>query len=51
MLYRARFVGGVFSNAQCWAVVFVLKGCSNLRQRLVFVLRILCYLLCAVRKC
>lgn len=27
MLYRARFVG-VFLNAQCWAVVFVLKGCN-----------------------
>lgn len=49
MLYRARFVGGVFLNIQCWAVVFVLKGCSLL-QRLVFVLRILCFLLCD-RKC
>lgn len=52
MLYRARSVVGIFSNAQeCWAVVFVLKGCSSLLQRLVFVLRALCYLLCDVRRC
>lgn len=52
MLYKARFIGGsVCKWSEHWAVVLVLKGCSHLLQRLVFVLRVLSYLLCDVRKC
>lgn len=41
----------VLKCSHSWAVVFVLNGCSNLLRRHLFLLRILCYLLCDVRKC